>query len=93
MAEIVPNEKGFKILRLSTKECKGLGWGIPQGIVCAHCNRIIDGDVYFPAVLNDTLCDKCYDDFITDAQYYREDAKFEESCFAYYCNKLIMNKI
>jgi hypothetical protein len=92
MAEIVPNEKGFKVLRLSVPEAKSLGWGISEGIVCDHCNEIINGDVYFPAVLNDTFCEKCFKEWLSYAENFPEDAKFETSCFNYYCKLLNINK-
>lgn len=57
MAELVKNDKGFKVIKLSVNEASKLGWGISGSgaCICMHCNNPILGDIYYPVVLNDTM--------------------------------------
>lgn len=43
MAELVKNDKGFKVIKLSVDEAASIGFGLyGSGIcVCAHCNKCI----------------------------------------------------
>jgi hypothetical protein len=93
MASIVENEKGFKVIQLSLEEAKSLNWGIPEGMVCMHCNELIEGDIYFPVLLNDTLDKECYEEWLLEAEYYPEDEAYEQKLFDYYCHKLGINSI
>jgi hypothetical protein len=88
MAKAFQNEKGFKVIELNTDECRDLRWGIPEGMVCMHCNNIIEGPVYFIVVLNDVMDKKCYDEYMSTAIYYEEDKEYEDRNFKYYCKLL-----
>ena len=43
MAELVKNDKGFKVIKLSINEASKLGWGISGSgaCICMHCNNPI----------------------------------------------------
>jgi hypothetical protein len=84
----IKNKKGFKVLKLSTEECRCLGWGIPEGMICARCNDIIKGDVYYIAALNDVMDKDCYESFTEDSTYYEADAPIEQRNFDYVVNSL-----
>ena len=49
-------------------------------LVCDDCNEEIESDetCYYVAVLNRVFCKKCYEKWIADAEYYSEDAPYEE---------------
>ena len=83
MAELVKNDKGFKVIKLSADEASKLGWGISGSgtCICMHCNNLILGDIYYPVVLNDTMDKECYEEWYKDAVNYPEDRKYEESAF------------
>ena len=72
MAELVKNDKGFKVIKLSADEASKLGWGISGSgtCICMHCNNLILGDIYYPVVLNDTMDKECYEEWYKDATYY-----------------------
>ena len=42
MAELVKNDKGFKVIKLSVEEASKLGWGISGSgaCICMHCNNL-----------------------------------------------------
>lgn len=83
MAKIVENEKGFKVIEVSFKDC--VGWG---GFgICDNCNEQFS-KAYYVAVLNRVLCPKCYEEWIASATYYPEDSYFEDRNFEYYKNLL-----
>lgn len=91
MARIVENDKGFKVIALSTKECESLGWGIMMdtqdlhhGMICMNCNNIIDGEVYYIPVLNDVMDKKCFEEWYSRAIPYSEDKHIEDRNFNYY---------
>lgn len=88
MAEIVNNDKGFKVLKLSPQEALNAGMGIPAGCICVHCNNIIANNIYYIAVLNDCMCENCYNEWFKDSKYYPEDAKIEERNFNFYYNRI-----
>ena len=82
MAEVIKNRQGFKILKLDRDETRALNWGLRGGCVCSHCNCMIPKDeVYYIAVLNDTLRIKCYSEFIAEATSYNEDVPYEENLY------------
>lgn len=83
MAELVKNDKGFKVIKLSVDEASKLGWGISGSgaCICTHCNNPILGDIYYPVVLNDTMCKDCYEEWYKDAVNYPEDRQYEERAF------------
>ncbi len=79
MSSIVKNSKGFKVLEISSKECKekigGLG-------ICDDCNSDFETAFYI-AVLNHCYCKKCYDSWIQRAIVYSSDKIIEEKNFAW----------
>lgn len=83
MAKIVNNDKGFKVISLSTREAQVLGFGIEGSgaCICMHCNNIIKGDIYYIAVLNDTMDKECYDEWYKGAKRYTEDIPVEDRNF------------
>lgn len=85
MAKIVNNDKGFKVISLSTKDAASLGFGLycSGACVCMHCNNIIKEDIYYIAVLNDTMCKDCYEGWLKDAKRYSEDIPIEDRNFNY----------
>ena len=86
MAKIVNNDKGFKVISLSTKDAASLGFGLygSGACVCMHCNEVcVSGDIYYIAVLNDTMCKDCYEEWLKDAKRYSEDIPIEDRNFNY----------
>ena len=51
-----------------------------QYLVCDFCNEEVEKeeDCYFVAVLNQILCEKCYQDWLKTAVYYPEDTRYEK---------------
>lgn len=86
MATLVENSKNFKVFKMSYPECRSLHWGIQKGIICAHCNKIIDKNegVYYICVLHDTMCKSCYEEWLNGATNYPEDKEYENMI----CNRL-----
>lgn len=79
MAEIVKNEKGFKVISCSMSETTLFGG---MGI-CDFCsNASFNG--YLVCVLNRWYCNDCYQEWTTTARFYQEDASYELSKFNYY---------
>ena len=52
--------------------------------VCDGCMRSEDTG-YYVAVLNQWLCKKCYDEWISYAKWYKEDERIELKNFNFYC--------
>ena len=88
MARIVDNDKGFKVIALSTEEADNLGWGCSEGQICMNCNDIIKDEVYYIAVLNDVMDKDCYENWLKRAKHYPEDKAFEDKNFNYYIMEL-----
>lgn len=87
MAKIVKNDKGFKVISLSTEDAASIGFGLygSGACVCMHCNKgRLSGDIYYIAVLNDTMCKDCYEEWLKDAVKYADDAPYEEQNFNRY---------
>lgn len=86
MAEIVKNDKGFKILKLNSEDCDKVGFGP----VCDNCNNwLFDEDVrYYVPVLNRLFCESCYDEWYQNATRYIEDVEYEIRYFNFYCHAL-----
>ena len=86
MAKIVNNDKGFKVISLSTEDAASLGFGLygSGACVCMHCNNIIKGDIYYIAVLNDVMDKECYDEWYKGATRYTEDIPIENRNFNHY---------
>lgn len=83
MATLVKNKSNFIVIKLSKKEAHSLGWGINNDgtCICGDCNKIIKGDIYYPIVLCDTYCKKCYEKQIKDATNYEEDRPLEKASY------------
>ena len=79
MAEIVDNEKGFKVIKMNRDElyraCGGLG-------ICDRCNEQVDAGFYV-AVLNMWLCPVCYKRWMQFAVNYPEDREIEQRRYVY----------
>lgn len=90
MARRVDNKKGFLVIELSRLEAAVLGFGLNDkgDCICMSCNNIIDEPIYYIAVLNDTMCKDCYNDFIENATYYKEDSKIEKRNYDYYISMI-----
>lgn len=87
MAKIVNNDKGFKVISLSIEDAASLGFGLygSGACVCMHCNKgCLSGDIYYIAVLNDTMRKDCYEEWLKDAVKYADDAPYEEQNFNRY---------
>lgn len=87
MAEVINNDKGFKVISLSTKDAASLGFGIDGSgaCICMHCNKgCLSGDLYYITVLNDTMCKNCYEKWVRSAKRYAEDIPIENRNFNHY---------
>ncbi len=93
MAKIVNNDKGFKVISLSTKDAASLGFGLygSGACICMRCNKgCLSGDIYYIAVLNDTMCKDCYEEWLKDAERYSEDIPIEDRNFNHYKEALCL---
>lgn len=91
MARKVENKKDFLVIEITWEEAQQLGFGIPEGCICMKCNNIIDHNkIYYVAVLNDTMCEDCFNKWLETAKNYPEDREIEAKNFNYYCTKLWM---
>ena len=91
MARIVKNDKGFKVIALSHEEGETLGWGIWHrndedtddlcDFICMRCNRLIEGELYYVAVLNDVMCKEHYEQWYNSAVRYSDDILVENKNF------------
>lgn len=89
MARIVENNKGFKVIVINNIEASQLEFGSPiQVCLCTFCNNIIKDEIYYIPMLNDCMCKDCYNEWLKNAVYYKEDAEFEERYFNYYAKQL-----
>lgn len=88
MARKVENKKGFKVIKLTLADSKAIRFGIPEGCICMHCNKVESENIYYICVLNDTMCEDCYKDFIETATYYKEDSIIEDRNYNYYKEQL-----
>lgn len=83
MAQIVENEKGFKVIKIKTTEMFEI-WQGTLGI-CDNCNMpvTIDDEMagYYVAVLNRVLCGEDYKSWMERAKYYPEDSRIEDKNF------------
>lgn len=77
MIKIVENAKNFKVLEITSQQCKekigGLG-------ICDDCNKDFE-TAYYVAVLNHCYCQKCYDSWMLRAVNYKEDHYVETKNF------------
>lgn len=91
MARNIINEKGFKIIGLTTGECKSIGFGFQYvdkrkdainycwDLVCDNCNKLLNNEkeVYYIPVLNRVFDKSCLINWYETATYYPEDARYE----------------
>lgn len=94
MAEIIKNEKGFKVIKMTTSEMLNL-WPGTIGI-CGRCNEASttkDGlGGYYIAVLNEVYCEKDYLKWVKEATRYEEDKVFEERNFSQIKQRIKIDK-
>lgn len=91
MARIIQNDKEFKVIALSHEEGEALGWGIWHrndedtddlcDFLCMHCNKPIEGELYYVAVLNDLMDEECYNKWYNNAKHYSDDRFIENHNF------------
>lgn len=93
MAERIKCEKGFLVITFTPEEAKTIGFGIEEGCLCIECNNIIKDTIYYIAVLNDVMDEKCFNEWLKDAIHYSEDARFENWNYISICKRCIMNGI
>lgn len=85
---IIENKK-FKAINVSLEECKALGWGCSEGIICCETNNIIDdGKIVYVPVLNDCMSEECFEDFCKRSKWYAEDAYYEDKNLEYVLDAL-----
>lgn len=77
MAKIVENKKGFRVLEVSREELISALSKFGSMGICDQCGETPPVG-YYVAVLNQWLCPKCYNNFISKTKWYKEDAPFEE---------------
>lgn len=93
MAKGIVCEKGFKVITLTPEEAKTIGFGIKEECLCTRCNNIIKGTIYYIAVLNDVMDEKCFKEWLKDAIHYSEDARIEDNNFVFYINHCLSNGV
>lgn len=83
MAEIILVPDGFKSVKVSRKELlEKLGVYGSKGI-CDYCISTPETG-YYVAILDQWLCPKCYNEFITNNTPDPRDAWFENERFAWF---------
>ena len=95
MAKKIKTEKGFLVIKMNMEEAASIGFGMGGGacIICMECNNLCFNDIYYIAVLNDTMCAKCYNEYIKEATYYPEDSAIEQRNYDFYISMLKKNGI
>ena len=86
MAQIVSNEKGFKVIHVETLDM----WAIGSPAKCDYCTADMatpDGG-YYIAVLNHWYCPKCFEEWKQRARYYPQDVAVERRNYTYYAPRL-----
>ena len=83
MAKKVENDKRFLVLEVTAEELKKVG-GLG---ICDECNQFAESG-YYVAVLNHYMCQKCYNEFMSRAINYPEDAEIEIRNYDYMCDAL-----
>lgn len=76
MAQIVSNEKGFKVIHVETLDM----WVIGSPAKCDYCTTDMappDGG-YYIAVLNKIYCPQCYKRWLAEARRHPQDAPIED---------------
>ena len=77
MAKVVDNYKKFKVLEITRQEMmdKLTRYGCLG--ICDMCNRPTSVG-YYVAVINQWMCEDCYNDFIKSVDRYEEDMRIEK---------------
>ena len=61
------------------------------GTICCHCNSRCEDkgtSVFYVSVLNDLMCQSCFEEYINSARYYVEDSPIEFRNFRYMFNHI-----
>jgi hypothetical protein len=83
MAKVIENKKGFKVIEISKEELlKKLSQYGCIGI-CDFCGKPTEVG-YYVAVINQWLCQDCYQDFISKVSYCIDDKPIEDRNFKFY---------
>lgn len=94
MAKKYDNEKGFLVIEMPIKEAAficNFGFISPSGIpiiIDDNTNEVIQGNVYYVAVLNRAFSKEGYNEWYKNATRYKEDIPYEERYFNYYAERL-----
>ena len=95
MAKKYDNDKFFLVIEMSIREAAftcNFGYIIPNGIpviIDDNTNEVIQGNVYYVAVLNRVFGKESYEDWYENATRYKEDIPYEEKHFNYYANSKV----
>lgn len=94
MAKKIKTDKGFLVIKLNREEAGMLGFGLGEGeCICMDCNNLCGDTIYYVAVINDVMCEECYNKFIEEATYYPEDSAIEQRNYDFYISMLKHNGI
>lgn len=88
MAKKIKTEKGFLVIKLNMDEAESIGFGLGGACICMDCNGLCDNDIYYIAVLNDTMCEECYNEYMEEATYYDGDSRIEQRNYDFYISML-----
>lgn len=95
MAKQIIGKNGHLCIEMTMIEAiDKCGFGIPNDkiAVCDTCNTELtynqEEPVYYIAVLNMLFCKDCFDDYIENSPYYKQDRKFEISHYNHYAKIL-----
>lgn len=73
MADVINNEKGFKVLKVAACELTKTG----DTAICDACGKVkMEG--YYIAVLNQWFCPECYNKWYNHSINYANDRAIEE---------------
>ena len=91
MAKIIENEKGFRVIEITSEEMRRIHpemHGEDWFPICDNCGRRGLKKGMYVSVLNRWLCPKCYEEWYSGAVRYQEYARIEERNFNTYKNML-----
>lgn len=89
MAKKFENEQGFLVIEMSREEADSIGFGIGGGAcICLVCNEFCTPNVYYVAVLNETMCKECLEEFLAANSRYEEDMSYETRNYERYAKQL-----
>jgi hypothetical protein len=86
MAAIVKTEKGFKIIKVTRDEILNI---INSAGLCDGCSTNKCQEGFYIAALNRWYCPDCYNSWYNRAEYYPEEAMYEERNYTNMYNVLI----